>query len=151
MARPKIEELRSLSDFTSKYRWNLTFSKFPAGVSGAPSSSDLNLRCESLTLPKSQTTVREVNIRGHKVRNPGIREYEGTITLTFVETVDSKVRAFIKAWQDAIWSANEGTAGTKKEVEAEITLQLLLCEFARKKKILPLSGIFHSETLVIAS
>ena len=27
----------------------------------------------------------------------------------------------------------------------------LLCEFARKKKILPLSGIFHSETLVIAS
>lgn len=126
MARPSIEQIRSVADFQANYRWNLTFATFPAAVDGAPSAQDLNLRCETSEIPKSTNQKIQVSIRGHKVNQPGIQEYQGTINFTFVETVDNKIKAFMKAWREACWATKTGVwAGTKAQLQATVLIEQL--------------------------
>jgi hypothetical protein len=127
MARPTIEQVRGLSDFQTLYRWNVTFASLPAKLVGsAPSIDDLNLRCETSEMPKMTNQAIPISVRGHKIKMPGISDYSQTITLTFVETVDAKIKSFLKAWREAIWASKTGVwAGTKAELQATILLEQL--------------------------
>ena len=125
MARPTIENLRSLGDFATLFRWNLTFAQFPGAVASPPDLVDLNLRCESTTLPKGSQAMVETNIRGHKKRSNGIFSYEGSITFAFVETVDNLVAQFIKDWREAAWVPKTGVSAPQSELEAIILIQRL--------------------------
>lgn len=126
MARPNISQLRNVGDYTQLYRWNLIFSSLPAaGIAGAPLIEDLNLRCESTTLPKTTNQPIEQNIRGHKTKSAGIMNYEGTIVLTFIETTDNLIHNFLKGWRELIWSTRTGTSVDKSDYEAEIIIQRL--------------------------
>ena len=125
MPRPTIDQIRSIGNVTQLFRWNLIFSAFPAAVAGAPRTEDLNLRCESTTLPKLSHTMTEVQIRGHKVHQPGKGEYSPNIALTFLETVDNKISTFLRAWREACWQVKTGVSQSKADVEAQILIQRL--------------------------
>jgi len=127
MPRPGIEDIRGLTDFQALYRWNLTFADFPTAVQGAPAATDLNLRCETSELPKATNQVIPVNIRGHRVKQPGITEYAGTLSFTFVETVDAKIKNFLKAWREAVWATGTGVWGgtDKKSLQCTIHIEQL--------------------------
>lgn len=126
MARPTIENIRQLSDYQTLYRWNLNFTTKPAAVAGFPDSNDLNLRCESSSIPKSSIQNTEVMIRGHKVMQPGILQYDNTLTLTFLETVDTKIRSALKAWREALWATKSGVAaGNRRSLAATVMLEQL--------------------------
>lgn len=124
MTRPSMDQVRSVADFTTLFRWNLIFAQFPSAIA-APSSEDLNIRCESAELPKLTGSTITQSIRGHKVSQPGIHDYSETITLTFVETVDNVISNFLRSWREACWATNTGVTNPKSEVEAIILIQRL--------------------------
>lgn len=124
--RPTIENLRQVGDYQSLFRWNLIFSAKPSGVPGLADTDALNFRCESTDLPKLSDSKMEINIRGHKVYQPGIHNYSGSITLNFAETVDSTIKKFIKAWRDAKWAVRTGQAAAPvSALKGVITLHQL--------------------------
>jgi hypothetical protein len=110
MARPSIENIRGLPDWAQVIRWDLQFSSIPAAINANITIDELNFRCESTALPTATVAAIETNIRGHKVKSPGIMSYGNTLDLVFAETVDSKIHSFFKAWRDAIWQVKTGVA-----------------------------------------
>ena len=119
--RPTLDQIRGLPDFASLYRWELIFDRFPTGIA-APGTEALNLRCVSSTLPKVTGATFPMIIRGQETINPGRWNTSGTITLTFVETVDNLVLNFITSWRQAVWAMNTGVGLTKVELLAVIRL-----------------------------
>ncbi len=126
MPRPSLDEIRGVTDFATMYRWNLHFLKLPTvGFAGIVASNALNIRCESVELPRQTGQKITVNIRGHQVHQPGIYNYSGTLTVTFVETVDNTIQHLIKGWQEACWEPKTGTQKPKKETEGILLMELL--------------------------
>ena len=124
MAKPTIDQIRGIGDFATLYQWNLDFASFPSAVGGG-SSEDFNIRCISSEVPKATGSSIEVQIRGHKVKQPGVYEPPRTLTLTFVEAVDMMVNKFFKDWRDACYDMKTGEQRPKAEVEAVILLTQL--------------------------
>ena len=126
MATFDIDQLRGLPDFAKTYKWDLQFLTLPVvGPLGFPVSNDMNLRCESSEIPKTTNQKIEVDIRGHKVRQAGINDYLGSLTLTFSETVDNTVHSFFKAWREIIWETRTGRSFPKAQYTATLKLQRL--------------------------
>lgn len=124
MTRPKIENIRSLGDFATMFRWNLKVSRPPALVPEF-NTDTTNLRCESTNIPMLSGQSMEVQIRGQVVRQPGSHRYNGQITLTFVETVDVKIHKALKIWREACWQTKTGVTQEKRDLEATIVLEQL--------------------------
>jgi len=116
--RPNLETLRNLGNFTQAFRWYVEFESFPVLVSGY-SSDDINFRAESTGLPKLTGTSTEIMIRGHKLRQSGIHDYAGPITLTCIETVDNMIAQFNHDWREVCWQTEEGSTG-KINAQADI-------------------------------
>jgi hypothetical protein len=126
MSRPSVSQLRSLGQLALSHRWEIDFTKFPTAVS-APGidSPGMNIRCESTTMPKAKPNLVTNNIRGHKTSYQGITEYNGSIELTFIETINHEIANFLTQWREAGYNLDSGTQSNKNEVEAIITLYLL--------------------------
>lgn len=121
-----ITEVRGVSDFATTFRWNLIFLSFPAvGAAGFPLTDDLNIRCESATLPKMSNEKIEINMRQHKVFQQGKGTYTNSFDLTFIETIDNKIHNFINAWQQLHHQDRTGTSVLKSDLEALIQIQRL--------------------------
>ena len=121
-----ITEVRGLDDFAPIYRWNLVFIAFPvAGIAAQPLSDDLNLRCESTTLPKMSNEKIEINVRNHKVFQHGKGTYTNSFDLTMLETVNNTISAFLSGWQELHHQVRTGTSVPKKDLEALIQIQRL--------------------------
>lgn len=120
MARPTIDQIRSLGDFATLINWNLSFVTVPSGVGFT--SDGFNFRCESTDLPKWTGTSTEITIRGHTVKQPGIYRPSNQITLTMNETVDNYITRGIKQWRELCWATGTGVAQTKQSVEAIVRL-----------------------------
>jgi len=99
--------------------------QFPTGIASPPTSDDLNLRCESHTVPKKTIENNIINIRGQEVGQAGRGMYDKNITLTFVETVDSFIVEYFRQWREIISEFNTGTSVTKAEYQATFLLTLL--------------------------
>lgn len=122
MARPSILNVRSLPDFVTLYNWNVTLTKTPSGAS-AP--TNLNFQCLTSSIPKASNELIEINVRGHKVSQPGIQSYDGTLNLQIVETNDAAVIKFVESWRELQWKTEEGTQTLRSSTEANFQLQLL--------------------------
>lgn len=122
--KPTIEKLRSLGHHQTVYDWGIQFIGLPSGISGF-SSSDLNTRCTSATLPSREIAPIEINLRGHKIFQHGIVNYKNTLTLNLYETVDSKVREFLKQYMDMQWMPVTGVQMPKSLNQCSFLLTLL--------------------------
>jgi hypothetical protein len=126
MATFTIDQLRSMQDFAKTYKWDLQFLTLPVvGPFAFPVSQAMNLRCESTEIPTVNNQKIEVELRGHKVRQPGISDYVGTLTLNFTETVDNTVHNFFKAWREVIWETRTGRSFSKAQSTATIKITRL--------------------------
>jgi len=135
MARPSVSQLRALGQLALSHRWEIDFTKFPTAVtSPGIDSSGMNIRCESTTMPKATANLVENNIRGHEVAYHGITKYNGSIELTFIETVGHEVGNFLTQWREVSYNVDSGMQSNKDEVEATITLYLLDNQDNPKKK-----------------
>ena len=118
--RPNINQVRSLTDFTTSYQWYVTINP-PRGVP-FPTSNEINLRCISADIPRLNDQPLSTEIRGHKVWQPGIHVYTPTIVLTMAELIDMLVNNWIQRWREACWRSRTGIHQTKDNIEASITL-----------------------------
>lgn len=125
MARPTIENVRQMGDFLTNFRWNVAIAP-PSGLSFPFPLTDLNFLCETSEVPKMTGSSIEVTVRGHKVKQPGIYNYDNVFTLTFVETTKTQLHLFIKTWRDALWAPGTGAALLpKNKLQGTITLHQL--------------------------
>jgi hypothetical protein len=123
---PTIDQVRGLGDFQSMFRWNLAFASFPSAMTTPPTSDQLNLRCLTSELPKTTQQSVEVMIRGQKIKQPGIMQYQNTLAITFNETVDVTLRTFLKGWREIIWATGTGVAAdVVQNLQATINLYQL--------------------------
>lgn len=122
--RPGVEQIRSLGDPQRVYNWDLSFEKMPTVLLGY-TSDEINFRCESTELPKVTNQKITRNIRGIEVRDPGYGQYNGQITLTMHEMVDSKIKKIIRAWRLSCHNSITGTHLSKRDCEAIIKISLL--------------------------
>lgn len=126
MASFTIDQLRAVGDFQQVTKWDVRFLTLPiVGALAFPISEQINLRCETIEVPKKENSKIEVQIRGHKVLQPGLAEYGNSMTMTFTETVDNTIKNFIKAWHELVWGTRSGTQFTKEELEAVVQIQML--------------------------
>ena len=125
MSSINLDELRALPDYAQMTKWGIKFVTLPAvGALGFPVSDALDLRCESVELPKGSNQKFEVQTRGHKTLHSGIIDYGNTLTLTFNETVDNTIFNFVKAWRELCWSARQGKSFSKQDIEATLLITL---------------------------
>jgi hypothetical protein len=130
--RPSIEEIRGLGHHASYYNWGLQFVSLPSGISGF-STSDLNTRAVSFSAPTRTQQVGEVNLRGHKVYQHGIMDYNQGLQLILHETVDSKVGTFLENWMNLQWTPVSGVQIPKSLNQATFLLTLLDSEDNARK------------------
>lgn len=126
MSRISLTDIRSLPDYAEVYRWKIQFLQLPSvGVAGFPLSQALDLRCESVGLPKMNNEKITVENRGHQTRRAGRSIYSDNITLTFQETTDGAIHKFLKGWRELIWGTRSGASKPQSDIEALIRLELL--------------------------
>jgi hypothetical protein len=127
MARPNIEEVRSLGDFSTVYNWNVYLMPSvgslvsPRSV-GEGTTNWFNMRCISASLPTLSDAKVQVGIRGHKVFQPGVHTYSSNITFTVVEAVDTKIMRFLADWRELCWKTRLGSQATK--AQSSITIEI---------------------------
>lgn len=108
---PTLSEISGL-DFQEVTRWKLEQIR---DASGADVNIPLDLRCESIELPKKTFTANEVNIRGHKSKLPGIATPGGSLPVTFIETEDNTIKDFIREHKEKYWNDDTGVSESPSE------------------------------------
>lgn len=144
MPRPTIENIRALPDFMTAYNWSVSITKAPTGATIPP---NFNFQCQTSTIPTASNTPVEVDIRGHKVRQAGIQQYDGTLDLQLVETVDVPLMNFIKGWRESQWETDTGKQKTREESKANLQLQLMDRQDSVKRTFDLTGGILTNYTL----
>lgn len=127
MARPSLENVRNVGDFAALYLWDMSIvGNVPGDLASLLTSEKVNFRAESAEVPKLTGQSIQLDIRGHRIKQPGIYNNQGTITFTFVEDVDNTIHQFLKAWRDLSWDQNTGArALSKLDLEVEWKIQRL--------------------------
>jgi len=125
MAKPSLGQIRAARDYATVYQWNLRFDSFPSALAGPPALEDLNIRCESTTVPKRTNEPIIIGLRGHKTKQPGITTVEGQITLVFIDTVNNIVNDFLSKWHKIVTDPITGAHNLASDVEAEVTIERL--------------------------
>ena len=121
MPRPTMENVRSLDDYLVLYDWDISIVKPPVG---APVPPDFNFHAISATIPGASNELIEVNIRGHKVQQPGLITYN-SIELTVQELNTAPVIKFISGWREAQWKTNTGYQEKRNDSSAELLMNLM--------------------------
>lgn len=124
MPNPSHDQVRSIGDVQVLYKFNLKFVKFPKKGT-YPSSNDLNLRCESFQVPEKSIDPIKVTVHGHDVQFSGRAIYQDEIELVFVETIDNKIKKFMREWREACNRVITGAGELKVDTEAKIILEML--------------------------
>ncbi len=125
--KPSINELRSLGHHQTTYDWGIQFISLPSLISGF-SSSDLNTRCTTSTLPQMSLEEIPITLRGHKAFQHGIASYGNKLSLTLYETMDSKVQDFLNAYMNMQWMPVTGVQVPKSLNQCAFLLTLLNSE-----------------------
>ncbi len=120
MARPTVDQIRGLGSFAHSNLWDINI------TNNIHFTGDLvNLRAQSVELPKRTGTSLEINIRGQKIKQPGDYEYSGVTTLTLIETDDLAITKAISEWREEIIETNTNSMATKEDVECSIVIRRL--------------------------
>jgi hypothetical protein len=122
MARPNLNQIRGIQDFSTTYNWIFELQKSKSTFA-LPTTQEVDLRAISMAIPTLKNAPIETNVRGHKVFQSGIHTYEpNPLTLKLVEGVDSKMNAWFKSWREACWQTVTGVA--QRQIDTEVTIKL---------------------------
>ena len=115
MARPSMEKIRDIKEFSTTFRWDLYLP--PPGGTGL--SEDINVRCESAEIPTKQGQLIDLAMRGFKISTNGIWNNNGDLTLQFAETVDSKISDIIRQWTELCWNFKDSSSQNSSAIKVD--------------------------------
>ena len=122
MARPTFNQVRELGDFATTVNWYLQFTEVPQGFS-ISDFEEINIRCESTSVPKREGQMSDVQIRGlPPVHQPGLYLPETSWTCQVVETVDNKVTNMLRELTTIHYEQGTGKAKPKKDCQCKIRI-----------------------------
>ena len=121
MARPTIDNVRSLGDFMVSNLWDINI----IGAGSVLELAGLNFRAVSCEIPKRTGNSLEINIRGQKVKQPGDYDYSGTITMTLAEGDQAQVHKALLALREMTINTRTNLQLPKAGVESVITIRRL--------------------------
>ena len=100
----------------------------PAPAIGAL-PENLQIRCQSTTLPQAQEETNKVELQGHVINYVGKTTKNGEIPMVFVEGTDALAIGYFTKWQQARWSGDgKDTTGVQrltKDLKADIKIELM--------------------------
>jgi hypothetical protein len=99
--------------------WEIGFLRQPAFLTA--DTFRFNLQCLTSGIPKRTGTSAQLMMRGYQIFDPGIYSVQGSITLTFVEYTDRRVREWTRQWSEAL----RDKAGTFIQLSADMVLRQL--------------------------
>lgn len=116
--RPTMDQVRR-KELATTFRWYVKIDP-PSGL-GIKVPDEINFLCESAELPAMTHQSVEVNMRGYKIKCPGIWTPSDDITLELYETVSNDVSNFLAAWRGAHWDLDTlSSKGTSVKTEATL-------------------------------
>ncbi len=122
--RPSIADIRGLPDIATMYQWYVEFG-VTKGSYQLPSNEEINLRMISATIPKVNNEKLTASIGTFKVYLPGTSTYDGEITLTCVETVDSFIANWLYGWRKICTDPETNAHSVKEDIEVVMQLSML--------------------------
>lgn len=106
--RPSVNQLRRIGNFSQMFRWGIKIVKFPYLLQGrwGGTSQQFNIRATSASVPQKTGQSTEITIRGSKVRQPGIHDYQSPWTCNLKETTDIYAQQFLRDWFNLCWDTD---------------------------------------------
>jgi hypothetical protein len=119
-----LDTIRNLGDFQQTFRFRLTFLTSPTGV--AVDVEGMDARCETAELPKTTNEKIEIALKGLKMFQHGRADYGNSITMTFIETVDSSIKRMLAEWRKAQFDIKTGAmAAPSANLKCDVGITLL--------------------------
>lgn len=126
--KPTLLDVKQAGEYATKFRWSLTFdTSSPSGNLAFLTNNNaipnylqqLNVLCQSTSLPTKTVEAMAIEVRGHKHFQPGRVTPSGSISLNFYETVNNQIHTLFMRWQEAIWAHNIGIGLSYNELIAD--------------------------------
>ena len=117
-----VNRVMNLGELAKTYKWIMNIETFPISVIGPPSADELAIRCTSTDIPKREDSKTEVQIHEFTVWEYDASKTNGTINLTFVDTIDGKAIGFFRNWQNSKFDPETGIQMPKPTIVAGISL-----------------------------
>ena len=121
MRRPSVAEVMSLGNATQGFRWRIALSKVPNALSISDAGEILNMRAFSTSIPQRTGQSSEIMIRGSRVRQFGIADWESPWELTITAFNDMKEFDLLWEWDNICWETRNGSTGLTQNFEDVIT------------------------------
>lgn len=116
-------QCRSLPNFQSRYMFDLSFTRRPAGVL---IPNDMGIRCLGTNIPtRIANEADEIYVHGHRISQPGLEDSSGQLTLTLFETEDMATAQMIATWRNLNRDNDSGIQAPRTALTADLRLRLL--------------------------
>lgn len=117
-----INDLAQITDYARNYLWSVIIPSVPGG--GADPKT-LQLLAETASVPGVSSTPIELFYMGMKKKIAGRLEYDGTMDITFKETVGFDVTRAVRQWRALVIDNIKGSGAAPGDYKTPIVYTLL--------------------------
>ncbi|BES79810.1 hypothetical protein YerA41_189c [Yersinia phage YerA41] len=118
---------QALGELQTTLHWAMSIVNPAPAIGALP--ENLQIRCQSTTLPQAQEETNKVELQGHVINYVGKTTKNGEIPMVFVEGTDALAIGYFTKWQQARWSGDgKDTTGVQrltKDLKADIKIELM--------------------------
>lgn len=113
MGRVTYNQVNSVGDVLDQVAFEWLLGAIPGALSN---TGDLTLRCQNVQLPGFSNEAFEVALHGFTIKYRGRKNYERSLTATYIEKGDFSIYRNLKRWDEYIAGSNTGNSrGYKAE------------------------------------
>lgn len=114
-----------LKQFVSTWTMSLTGKLAGDAFSGLKGTEQLELRCQSYSLPTMTNDQTEVTWAGFKRVYAGKQTRQGSWTVNFIEVWDAKIAEGFKTWLNILHNYKNGTISLLEDYKADVAISLV--------------------------
>lgn len=113
-----------LGELQTSLHWHVSIVN-PSTAAG-PMDENLEIRVQTSTIPRQETTTTKVELQGHTLNFTGKTTTNGEIALRFLESTDGAVIDYFSKWVAKRWESDGTDVTGKQELTADVKADLKL-------------------------